>query len=530
MLPSLADVEARARRFRLLGGAIGLGALGLVVGLLTTLCADPYDDAFITFVFARNLAGGHGIAWVPGDPPFYGPTSLAFTALLALAGRAGWDIPATSAVAGALSWGATSALLFLLLRKQRSTAAVGGALLMALSPLAANLSMGMEAGAFTALVLTALWLQEGGRSAAASLAAAAASLTRPEGILVFVVLLVAEGASRGAPTPASEPGVGGLGRRVRHGALALWPGALALAAAIAFEIAYFGTVIPQAVVAKSNFGCDVSGCFSPVSFVALLVSHLGKVTTGVLLAGAALGLVRALPDVRGGTRLLLAWSALHAAALTLARAPSSPWYYAPLVPALFAAFAHALAPSADPRRRRSARLAGAALAICVSGLALSTAWKVARDPFGARAAWNEEKRRLAAAVLEDMNQKASRSSRVLAFEVGYLGWVVPGRVFDLLGLVTPGLQPCLNGDDADATLERLDPDYVLVIDEDAYRATACIHRALQRSDRWTPLERWPRPWGRDYVLFGRRRASEQGALDDRELEADGDRGQADDGL
>jgi hypothetical protein len=270
------------------------------------------------------------------------------------------------------------------------------------------------------------------------------------------------------------------------------------------EAAYFGTVVPEPVVAKAGFGCEVAGCFSPWSFAGLLAERLGRPATVFFLAGASLGFVRAALSTEGRGQLVLVWSAVHAAALLVARAPDAPWYYAPLVPAIFAAFAHGLAAPAHERLRPFVLAGRLALAATLAVAAGATAWQVARDPFGARVEWNLEKRQLASAVLDDMKRAGRESAHVLAFEVGYLGWTVPGRVDDMLGLVTPGLQPCLQDRDPDATLRSLDPDYVLVIDDPRHRATACIYRAALRSPRLRPLLRMPRRWGHDYVVFARR--------------------------
>jgi hypothetical protein len=352
--------------------------------------------------------------------------------------------------------------------------------------------MGMESGLFTALALLALLLQAEGRRRAAGLAAALATLTRPEGLLLLALLL-------GHDLFPVRPRGAALGRATR----ALGPSVALLALALGLEAAYFGTLLPNAVIAKLAFDCGVAGCFSPLSFASLLAERLGRPAAVVLLAGAGLGFVRAAISAEGRSQLLFQWSALHAGALLAARAPDAPWYYAPLLPATLVAYAHGLAAPAArfPRMARAGRLA---LAATVALTAASTAWRVARDPLGARVEWNLEKRQLAAAVLDDMGRHRQASARLLAFEVGYLGWAVPGRVDDMLGVVTPGLQPCLQGRDPDAALRSLDPDYVVVIDDPSHRATSCIAGAALRSASLRTLVRTPRRWGHDYVVFARR--------------------------
>jgi hypothetical protein len=48
-----------------------------------------FDDAMISLTYARNLAAGHGLVWMPGEPPVEGYTNLLWTLLMALPHWAG---------------------------------------------------------------------------------------------------------------------------------------------------------------------------------------------------------------------------------------------------------------------------------------------------------------------------------------------------------------------------------------------------------------------------------------------------------
>lgn len=48
-----------------------------------------WDDAYITFRYARNLAEGHGITWNISDPPTQGATTFAFVPLIAMGFKLG---------------------------------------------------------------------------------------------------------------------------------------------------------------------------------------------------------------------------------------------------------------------------------------------------------------------------------------------------------------------------------------------------------------------------------------------------------
>ena len=66
-----------------------------------------FEDAYITFRYAANLADGHGFAFNPGEAVL-GTSTPAWTLLLALARRLGADIPTVAAVLATLSVAASA--------------------------------------------------------------------------------------------------------------------------------------------------------------------------------------------------------------------------------------------------------------------------------------------------------------------------------------------------------------------------------------------------------------------------------------
>jgi hypothetical protein len=268
--------------------------------------------------------------------------------------------------------------------------------------------------------------------------------------------------------------------------------------------AYFGTAVPHSLSAKAAFGCDVSGCASPAGLLRLLSEHLGPAAATPLLLLGGLGAM--LASLARPTRsLLFSWAVLHLAAFTFGRAPDSPWYYAPLVPVLLAGCGAAIVFAAG--RRPPGRLVAIVMISLAASLAgLQIARMAHRDPLGAHTRWNATLRELAGAVTADMASRGLPRAHVLAYEVGYLGWVVPGRVDDLLGIVSPGLQPCLAGEDPAVVLERLRPDYVLVGDQPGYAATGCLHTTAGLRRDFETIATVPRPWG-TYLVLRRRQSA-----------------------
>lgn len=101
-----------------------LALVGAVVScrLVSFHAAPLYDDAFITFRFAANLAARRGFVYNPGAPwePIASLTAPGYGLLLALAARLGISLP-TAAYAVALVSDAVSALL-IVRRRDKSVA------------------------------------------------------------------------------------------------------------------------------------------------------------------------------------------------------------------------------------------------------------------------------------------------------------------------------------------------------------------------------------------------------------------------
>lgn len=156
------------------------------------------DDAYISYRYAWNLAHGSGLVYNPGEV-VEGYTNFLWTVIASAAIWVGMS-PAGVALAGAIACGmGLVALSFLLMRKLVATHPMWQLLPAIL--LAADSSLitystrgsGIEAVPFAFLIfapVAALWVGQSTRwNAVAGVLLALASLTRPEGLLVVVVLL-----------------------------------------------------------------------------------------------------------------------------------------------------------------------------------------------------------------------------------------------------------------------------------------------------------------------------------------------------
>jgi arabinofuranosyltransferase len=158
---------------------------------------DAVDDAYISFRYADNLVAGHGLVFNPGER-VEGYTNFLWTVLLALFMRMGVSASASSIVLGGAFGLATLWLVYRFCQMEwpdRPVVAVVGMLCLAVDGSFALWAVsGMETSMFSFLVLAAVtchvWEWKTDKPGFLSGAVAAlAAMTRPEGLLVFVVLM-----------------------------------------------------------------------------------------------------------------------------------------------------------------------------------------------------------------------------------------------------------------------------------------------------------------------------------------------------
>lgn len=189
-MPSLSDTAA-VRRAALLSLLVaGLIAHALLYRFVT-------DDAYISFVFSRNLAEHGVLAFNPDLPPVEGYTNFLWTVLLAGLMWLGVPPEPSSQVLG-IGFAAGSMLLALKLsahvwRRPSPWDHLAPALLAASAGYACWSSGGLETQLFTFLVTWALYEYTRGdaepvRVRRVGIALALAAMTRPEGLLVAGVL------------------------------------------------------------------------------------------------------------------------------------------------------------------------------------------------------------------------------------------------------------------------------------------------------------------------------------------------------
>jgi hypothetical protein len=428
-----------------------------------------YDDAYITFRYAHNLATGKGLVFNVGDATD-SASSFLYTIILAFADVAGFhDLPRVAAATGVASAGVIAAVLYLavLERTRRPLLALTLAMVVALHGLVSGWAVsGMETIFYSALVIASLYrlfiLKRYGWVEAALVLAVL--LTRFEGVLLAAAWAIvgAIGFFRGDRAT-----------RVRLFQYLAFVGG-GFGAFLAFKFAFYGTVIPHAFALKT-----ITTLYAPNGRAVWDVWH----TDALALLGLCFAGLLTLPY--SARSFGLAFYVL-ASVISLVRGPFADYarYSVHMLPvaALLASV---------PLSRLSHRYWPVVLAL----LAWS-GYDSHRSLMGRRAAIVEgaghEKCRTE--VGQFLERTLPAGTLVLSSDIGVIAYAAPSIKFvDTVGLTSKDvLQARIDGDNVDKVLFSARPIYIADTCEGKCRAPDefSAYNWLTRESYWrTPLPR-----------------------------------------
>jgi hypothetical protein len=404
--------------------------------LYVLLSGWGYDDPYITYRYARNLADGVGLVFNPGERVL-GLTSPLFALLLAGGARLGADIPNLARLIGAagLSGGAL-ALAWLARRWGGPIAAWTTLLLYPGLPLAAR-TLGSEMPLTLAICLAALIAYEqeaasghGWYPAAMSLCALALFARPDTALLTLTLLAVMTVRARRIPWRA------GLlyGLLILPGVAALW--------------VYYGSPIPNTLPIKQLQGLMAEAVGFGPGLASLTLNSARSAPFWLWTGLAAAGL---LTCARGNRRalVLFAWTGLHILAYCLLGVTRYFWYYAPLAPGLALVVGLGLeqmggqldrawkrvAPAMGNPAAAKLRSPGAiAVILVLAGLTVLQTGQILqmRSQVDPRLAVYRK-------AGEWLRATARPNERVGLLEVGIIGYQSGLPVIDFAGLVTPAV-------------------------------------------------------------------------------------------
>lgn len=475
------------------GSRLALVLAVVLCRLLTVHSFPIYDDAFITYRYALNLAGGHGLVFNPGADwePVLGTTAPGYAVLLAGLSALGAHVIGASLAINFVCDAASAWMLTHLLRA-RPVAATLAVLAFASIPEVGRISVGgMEPPLFIALALGAVCALQSRHFALGGALAALDCTVRPEAVLLVGLLPLF------------------YVRSWRDGLRYLAP-VLAIGVLYASYLCHvYGSPIPQSVRAKAG----VSGLKPRTYRVPDILSESFGPSTMMRILIPAAGLGYGIVFLwRSQLRAFVAFALLIVAAYLSAGVKTWGWYfYAPRVAwcVTFALGTDALLEflgRATPRLRVDHMRAWApSLLSCVTVAAVLVNTRLHPE-------------RVTPCVYEKMGEWAESaglregSRTIVASDIGAVGYFTGARILDSEGLVWPEARQLVKLVDV---VRKHRPDYVILV-ATQFRVKPFVadpisqdYRPIRRfnttddADLRPDPEQLPRWWEQDYIVYER---------------------------
>lgn len=412
--------SSRSRRITIAVGLVALMGATLFFGLRQH--PSPFDDAYITYRYARNIALGRGFVYNVGQPVL-GTTTPVYTLLLAGLSFIWPDLPRLSHSIGVLAWMLCVPVIYGIGRARgRQRVGMAAAAFVALNPLFLGV-LGMETTLYVLLALSTFYLYLKEQPIWAALCAGLTFLARWDGILVVGVLLFAEMLKN-------------KGRFLRTGLAC----AVIIIPWLVYSYVTFGSILPNTFFAKVGQGWNQG----------LGGAEIGPFERGlVVIAASAYGenrLFLLLPFLAGAGSLsafyrkvkwwpLLLWTMTYIGGFVALGVLRFGWYYPPLVPTfalLTAEGIEAVAQSISLHLTRTAGRVAVMIALCALCLVPNVDWlvKSQRTGIDAHSATYLE-------VARWLQTQTPPDSSVALLEIGIIGFYSDRTVVDTMGLVSP---------------------------------------------------------------------------------------------
>jgi hypothetical protein len=416
--------------------------------------ASSFDDAYITYRYARNIALGRGFVYNIGESVL-GTTTPLYTLLLAGLSLIWPDLPLLSHSIGVLAWTLCVPIIYAIGQVgRREAVGIAAAALIALNTLFLNV-LGMETTLYVLLALSTFYLFLKEQPTWAALCAGLTFLVRWDGILVVGVFLFAEMLKcKDTFFRASL---------VCAGIVVPW---------LTYSYMTFGSIFPNSFFAKVgqgwNQGLGGSEIGSFVDGILLLASSAYSENRLFILFPffAVLGVISVFRNKVQWWPLFL-WTVAYLGGYVALGVLRFGWYYTPLAPA----FALLMAEGIETVTKSvSLRLGWRARRIifttlCVLCLVPNVDWLVKnqRTEMDAHSTTYVE-------VGKWLQNHTPPNSSVAMIEIGIIGFYSDRTIVDTMGLVSPEMIGHLEGwlQTLQFAINYFWPDYVVALKRTAW--------------------------------------------------------------
>jgi hypothetical protein len=442
--------------------------------LYALLSRWAYDDPFITYRYANNLARGLGFVYNPGERILSTTTPL-FAMLLGLLHYISSDLPHLANLIGAVSLALGGLFLWDLSRIWNTPIAGWAALLLYPTFTLPAVTIGSETPLYIALCLGAFAFYARQRYYLTAVFAALTILARPDGVLVPIILGVDYLLRIRRPLP--------------------WKAVLLFFCLVvpwfAFAWIYFGYPLPATLATKQQQGTmAVSQTFGrgTLSIISWYLDGWQYWVETVLAIAGLYWLVR---HARKWS-LVVIWTVLYFAAYSLLGVSRYFWYYAPLIPGFivlvglgFEAFSHAIHTMCSRAQRsqdeegfsRAEASQSSNISLC-QGLAYLLPLLLLVSLTAAQVVdiWklksNLDPRATAYKVVgEWLSENTPEDAVISSLEIGIIGYYADRRMVDFAGILQPEVADKLGSSEnydraAIWAVENYSPDYVVLVKGD----------------------------------------------------------------
>ncbi|MFN3373352.1 MAG: hypothetical protein ACK44M_07305 [Chloroflexus sp.] len=428
--------------------------VALLIGLVlfALLYRRGYDDPYITYRYALNLATGHGFVYNPGTATL-STTAPLFGLILAPVVLVGWPLPLVANLIGCLSHASGALALWRLSQLWRDEiTGAAAALLYLLFPLPLT-TLGSETLPAMALTLWTFVSAAQGRQWLTGALLGALVWLRPDGVLTgplaLLLLMIDLGNWRDW-------------RRWPWVAALVWASIVAAGLGLAWLV--YGAPLPVTLYAKQQQAL-IPGFYDFVDRLQVTLNgYAHQPFYQIVLVLAGVGLVAMLHSPRW--LFLVGWAALYGVAYTVLHVAGYFWYVAPLVIGLAPAFGVGVRVLVDLLRRGGGKWLALAGALLVLG---GTTWWLSGSAY--RIGQQIDQRlTLYRAAGEWLAANTAPTASVATLEIGIIGYYAQRHLIDFAGLLQPDIAAQLGAGGfpaaAQYAIDRYQPQY-LVLQEHA---------------------------------------------------------------